>query len=307
MNSKNTIAEEQGLRIQELRKLAHLTRRSFGLRHNISPATLQNWENGKGKGLTTKAAARLISAIRNEGIDCNITWLMTGKSQKPTLYSENTASNTDPIIKLTLENHKLHQLNLSLGTASLSGQIDQVRKYIQSGADIYRKSGIQLRPYNNELNTPMHLTASKGHNNIILLLMDHHCCINTQNKSGQTPLHLAVYNGHYETVKLLIKLDADINKLDNEKDSPLAWASYTGHASMVKYLIEKGAKVNNVNIIGNTPLHWATYKGYSNIVKILLHSDADHTTKNLDNQTPLECAIQNGHVEIVEYLITKIV
>ena len=52
--------------------------------------------------------------------------------------------------------------------------------------------------------TPLHLAASKGNQNALLLLLHANADLNLRNADGQTPLHLASANGHESCVKAIL-------------------------------------------------------------------------------------------------------
>lgn len=47
-------------------------------------------------------------------------------------------------------------------------------------------------------NTPLHIAASQGFENIAKLLLDKHADFNIKNNQLLTPLHLAIFNGMFQ-------------------------------------------------------------------------------------------------------------
>ena len=82
-NQPNTSPIARGKRLKNLRKMTGASRRLFAEKHEISPNTLQNWEDGKAGGLTEKGAKRVILALREEGIQVSKKWLLEGEGLKP--------------------------------------------------------------------------------------------------------------------------------------------------------------------------------------------------------------------------------
>lgn len=83
----NNESEAIGRRVKSSRMLAGLSRKDLNDKYGISAATLRSWEDPKGgrKGLTEKGALRLIKALADAGVSCNVTWLMTGSGSGPSL------------------------------------------------------------------------------------------------------------------------------------------------------------------------------------------------------------------------------
>lgn len=74
-------------RVRSARMLAGLKRQDLQERYSIHENTLKLWEKPSptGKGLTEKGAKRLIDALKAEGIECTVQWLLTGYGEGPRL------------------------------------------------------------------------------------------------------------------------------------------------------------------------------------------------------------------------------
>ncbi|MDQ6734492.1 MAG: ankyrin repeat domain-containing protein [Nitrospirota bacterium] len=69
------------------------------------------------------------------------------------------------------------------------------------------------------------LAASKGHTEMVGLLLDRGAHINATDRTGWTPLHAAIYGGHAEVVRLLLERGAQLDQPDHwYLASPLALA-----------------------------------------------------------------------------------
>lgn len=82
-NEKTESERTRARRVQSLRKMTRLSRRTFAKRYGIAPGTLQNWEDIHGNGLTEKGAKRLIKVLQTSGIYCSFEWLMHGIGAGP--------------------------------------------------------------------------------------------------------------------------------------------------------------------------------------------------------------------------------
>ena len=130
--------------------------------------------------------------------------------------------------------------------------------------------------------TPLHLTADRGHTEVVELLISKGADVNAKMKDGWTPLHSAARYGrkghrHWEITELLIANGADVNAITNQ-----------GEHFHVKYPW--------------TPLHIAAINGHKEIAELLIAAGADVNAEDGDGYTPLDCAIKDKHTETADLL-----
>jgi len=77
-NDPRSNPEARGRRLRSLRKMTDLSRKEIAEKYQLSAGTLQGWEDGRYGGLTEKGAKKVLKALRNEGIQCSLDWLMFG-------------------------------------------------------------------------------------------------------------------------------------------------------------------------------------------------------------------------------------
>jgi ankyrin repeat protein len=157
--------------------------------------------------------------------------------------------------------------------------------------DVYDKGGFHV--------TPLHASASRGHTDVFLVLVEHFPNLDINGNVGQTPLHLASDGGHLEIGKWLLDHGADINAHDNDGWTPLYIAAMEGQLAFVRMLLENGAEIN---IPRETPLHMASENGYVEVARLLLEHGADLHARDWEDRTPFEVASQNENIEIVQLL-----
>lgn len=86
--------EARGKRLRRLRNIANLSRKQLADGCRINPNTVKGWEIAKYGGLTEKGANKVLKVLKNEGVTCNLNWLMHGIGVGPKI-SEKLEVNLD--------------------------------------------------------------------------------------------------------------------------------------------------------------------------------------------------------------------
>jgi ankyrin repeat protein len=135
-------------------------------------------------------------------------------------------------------------------------------------------------------------------------------CINIEQTDihGETALSKACSKGHVEIVKLLIDRGADVFHLENNGESCLLQSTPLGHIDVMEILLKHGADINQQSIIGLTPLIFAsTVPGLTHVVEYLLSRQHDIQLNinfiNCKGESALLCAVKENRFTIVELLI----
>ena len=107
-----------------------------------------------------------------------------------------------------------------------------------------------------------------------------------------TPLLLSVTDGHINMVQLLLNGGADPNRANRHGRTPLQVAAWNGRAVVVRILLDRGADPNKADRNGSTPLHDAAWKGHKYVIPLLLNRGADPNKACEDGRTPPEKRIR---------------
>jgi len=122
--------------------------------------------------------------------------------------------------------------------------------------------------------TPMFAVAEKGDYTMAEILLSAGVNVNQCMKDdGQTPLHVTAARGHLEMVKLLLSTGkANVNQASSsDGHTPLMHAARSGHVAASRALLRGGACVNSCTSIGITPLHASALGGHEDVARLLIH------------------------------------
>ena len=117
--------------------------------------------------------------------------------------------------------------------------------------------------------TALHFAASKGHKDVVKVLLDEGAMPNRADNKGRTPLTKAVSNGNEYVVKLLLDGGADPNIGIQSRMPPLHLAAREGHTDIAKMLLDSGADITKVDEYGSTPIEKAEISERDDVVKLL--------------------------------------
>ena len=110
--------------------------------------------------------------------------------------------------------------SMSIHEAAEEGNIEVVKQHLAAGTDLSAKNGDYQW-------TPLHAAASKGHKDIVQLIIAKAADVNAINIFGETPLHRASLSGYEEVIALLITNGADVNVQDINGTTSLDWAVFS--------------------------------------------------------------------------------
>jgi len=201
-------------------------------------------------------------------------------------------------------NHKNDDEVTPLFSACLEGEVDFVKYMVEecSGNIEQRCRYILEAEKFNDLVTPLWVSVSEKHLNIVRFLVQYGANINQTSSTNSTPVRCACYNGDFEMVKYLVENGADIH-LPNVWGGTCLINSNRGTAPLVEYLIDKGAHVNKTDTSGSNALHFAIREGRLDLVKVFLRHAADYNKKNDRGDNAALTAALYGQKVILDYLI----
>uniref|UniRef100_A0A803WCT2 Ankyrin repeat and SOCS box containing 10 n=1 Tax=Ficedula albicollis TaxID=59894 RepID=A0A803WCT2_FICAL len=232
--------------------------------------------------------------------------------------------------------------DLLVQNALFTGDLDMVQKYFTKGSainliietrgDVLRwtssKRGLWSLSYEQELTTPLHITASRGHTGCLRLLLQRgaapdlapggRTALHALSEDGYRPLHLCRSSPSHlwphRCVRQLLQYGASVNsQTEEENDTALHVASRLGLVEHVQLLLHHGAELEVKNKEGQTPLNAACAQHhqpqdmdrYYRVCQLLVESGASINAADREQQRPLHLACKNANAQIAELLLAR--
>ena len=205
-----------------------------------------------------------------------------------------------------------------LHDAAFNGELDKMKALLAAGT-----AGINDPDQDGR--TPLHHAASKGHLEIVKLLLEHKADVNVRTKEGYTPAFLAKGLGRQQVLDYLLQNGGTVQiaktgttsptitrpgkgtspGLALSKDPPIFDLIRKNQAPQIQALLQTNPEqVKSTNRLGETALHAASWRGNSNILEQLLTAGADVNVRlSRSQRTPLFAAIESSEFPIVALLI----
>lgn len=162
--------------------------------------------------------------------------------------------------------------------ACSTGLTEVAAALIEAGAAVSSGSG-KIKQ------TPLCEAASRGHSDIVRLLIARGVDVTSQNTLGNTALHLAAAKGHLGIVRQLLGESAPLETVGEGGATPLHFAAQHGHEACVVALIAAGARIEPRDESGRTPLMHAARNGLTEVMRVLVGRGADPEATDADGLT----------------------
>jgi len=147
-----------------------------------------------------------------------------------------------------------------LYNAALDGDIEVVKKYLETGFDVNQP--------NQDKQSLLMLAGFNGHTDLCEYLIKKGAHTEARDNNGRTALIFASTGPFPQTVELLLQNDSNPNAVDNiEHFTPLMHAAAEGHIEVVKILVKAGADPSLKDVDGDNAEAFAKQNGHHEVVK----------------------------------------
>lgn len=196
-------------------------------------------------------------------------------------------------------------LNKQLVSAAKAGDLGEVRRLVEAGADMNWDGDIP----------PTMWAFFKNHLDVVRYLLENGANVNYDGFGEGTLLTLSAHNGKVEFMKYLFELGADVNVgLPKAGETALHHAANKNRTEAAKLLIERGIDVNRQAVgkhelsygkpfVGETALHVAATRCDAEFIQVLLDGGADKTIQTQDGRTAYDFAVERDKPADIQQLL----
>jgi ankyrin repeat protein len=194
-------------------------------------------------------------------------------------------------------------LNKELLLAAADGATQRVRMLLSNGANVDFKD--DRKGYRGW--TALHHAANTGSSiNVVNVLIDSGCQVNTVDEDRCTALYLSLVAGNRAVAKALSDTDGIVNSLGPDGSTALHLAARAGYDEVVRGLLRTKLDPNVGDFNDDTALYHAACEGHAAVVQTLLSASDICDSPNLDGHTALWAAVENGNADTVRMLANSV-
>lgn len=187
-----------------------------------------------------------------------------------------------------------YQANV-LHCAAFSGKVEVVQLFIER-----KESKELLESHDGYGNTPLLLSAEKGHLAVCESLLKNGASRNATNKNyGSNILHAATCSGKAGVMQLFVQQKELLESKDANGKTPLFWAAERGSVVACEVLLNANADASTPTPHGNV-LHFAVSGGKAEVIQLFARKKQ---LLNSGGKTPLMLAAEKGDRAACEILL----
>jgi ankyrin repeat protein len=239
---------------------------------------------------------------------------------------DGTLAASQPSLRPLLSDSAYQPLHAAVG----SGRLDQVKQFIEAGADVNGRDGAGSTPLmmavlaaNPQItrfllsrradvnarcgqngSTALSYAVQAGRADLVAILLAAGARVDLRYREQQTVLHIAAVGHSAECVKLLLDAHCDLEAADVRGYVPLDEAVLHGRPEIASALLHGGADVHRVRPFdGRNALHEACVKGFATLIPLLVAAGADPVARDWSGQTPVDLALDYKNDAAVSTLL----
>jgi ankyrin repeat protein len=242
--------------------------------------------------------------VENNGRIGNVGSLPTNSGSTPLHYAArlghedivNYLINDTAFITFACDNHGLNALHAAI----CSNKLSIVKFLLESNC--YSKMWMERK--DEFKNSALHLAVSKGHEKIVLFLLEKGASVGDKNSVGQTPFHLACEAGRLTIIKILLPHVNEVQK-DASGLTPLYTALKKNHNNVLTLLLqdekERQALQDDYAEAIHKAIQWGNLIGFR---QLLQYRTSDFCNlRSSSNLSPLAHACKLGNAAFVRELL----
>ena len=155
---------------------------------------------------------------------------------------------------------------------------------------------------------PATLAAKSGSQDMLDLMIQEKCDVNTHDEKGWNALHFASFYGHYQIIDRLIESHVSAEASTLKKETPLLLAVKGSHFAVVEKLLRSdndGSLMSVVDERKERSVHHVARSGQMEIFNLLSSYDAKFAEENSFGWQPLHIATAYGHLPLLKELLQR--
>lgn len=161
-------------------------------------------------------------------------------------------------------------------------------------ASLLKEPNIEINKADRDGWTPLHWACSKGHSQVVDVLLTNGAEIFKANRFNELPLQLVPDESARAVIDVLVAKEVNVS---------LVWACTEGCFGVAEALLDSGADVNKADIDGTLPLSAACFRGDLEMAKLLYKHGADINKADNSGRTAFLVACRNGDLSLIEWML----
>lgn len=202
---------------------------------------------------------------------------------------------------LTINNQKLNFTAPSIWYLVQKNDANNLTKFLDHEA-----TDKELARSDNQ-NTALHLAAYKKDVDLIHLLLEKNCNINSQNIAGMTGFYIVCSLKSLECAKEFLKYkgDMDLSLKSQDGNGIMSWAAELKNLEILDEILKlDSALINSYDNEGRTLLHWMAIYKWIDFFKYLIEKNADPTYQEYqNNKTAIMMLVEDMQIDKEEKIL----